>query len=128
MSIVLTAYPTVLPTGPTAHAVCYELVGGCSPSALRGYAAILGMCVPGLWAPAEKGGAGLVALFTYKSCGNDVAEFGARCWGVLHAAGVTERAIIAAADPIFAMIHARTFPTIEETAERVGFTGASEGA
>lgn len=113
---------------PARHAEPHELVMTRFNSLPRGSAAQLGLCVPKLWEPTEKGGAGLALTFTYKSCGHDWYEFGARVWEVLHQAGVTDEAIALAAAPIDAELTRRVFPTQEEVTERVGFSDPTGGA
>jgi hypothetical protein len=111
-------YPVTL---PARHAERHELCMGYSNNATRGSAAILGLCVPAMWVDA------LTLHFTYKSCAYDVGEYGARCWEVLRAAGVSEAEFIGAASPVFVALAEKALPGVAEVKERVGFSGASEG-
>ena len=124
VTILGSTYPVIL---PTMHAERHELVVCYATATARGAAAMLGLCVPGLWTPKEKGGAGLVQSWTYKSCGRDAGDYGARCWEALHVAGVTEAVFIAEATPIF-MALVGSVVTVDEVADKVGFSEASGGA
>lgn len=124
VTILGSTYPVILPTW---HAERHELVVCYATATARGAAAMLGLCVPGLWTPKEKGGAGLVQAWTYKSCGRDAGDYGARCWEALHVAGVTEAAFISECQPIF-MALVGSVVTVDEVADKVGFSEASGGA
>lgn len=124
VKILGSTYPVTL---PDRHAERHELVVCYATATARGAAAMLGLCVPGLWAAKEAGGAGLVQSWSYKSCGNDAGEFGARCWEALHAAGVAESEFIAETTPIF-MALAGSVVKAGEVADKMVFSEASGGA
>ena len=118
------SYPVIL---PTRHAERRELVLLRYTNAHRGSAAILGVTVPKLWEQVEKGGAGLALTFTYRSCGSDWAEYGARVWEALVGLGVKDDEMVELAAPIDAAITALAFPTQAEVTEAVGFTDPTGG-
>jgi hypothetical protein len=96
------------------YATRYELLMACSENAIRGSAAVLGVCLPGL----------VPSSYEVHNC--NAMRFGAYVWDQLRERGVDEIAMVEAAVPIRVRLAQVQYPAAVE--DRTAFFSPSEDA